>query len=143
MYGKSLQEQKDKSNLISDNIMKAFGSNNSASAGEAMAYLGQLDPRLNVFKLTKGGNLQTQLDTKYNDKSIKGKNIYDITKSMLMSIGTPLDIQTQILKDVGAKGGKTKRLSQYEKDIVGFEQKSENTPASPYVPGFGSIFNPK
>ena len=70
-----------------------------------MAYLGQLDPRLNVFKLTKGGNLQTQLDTKYNDKLLKGKTIYDITKSMLMSIGTPLDIQTQILKDVGAKGG--------------------------------------
>ena len=143
MYGRSLQEQKDKSNLIADNIMKAFGSNNSASAGEAMAYLGQLDPRLNVFKLTKGGNLQTQLDTKYNDKSIKGKTIYDITKSMLMSIGTPLDIQTQILKDVGAKGGKTKRLSQYNKDISGFEQKAENTPASPYVSGFASMFNLK
>jgi len=143
MYGRSLQEQKDKSNLIADNIMKAFGSNNSASAGEAMAYLGQLDPRLNVFKLTKGGNLQTQLDTKYNDKSLKDKTIYDITKSMLMSIGTPLDIQTQILKDVGEKGGKTKRLSKYNKDISGFEQKAENTPASPYVPGFGSIFNQK
>jgi hypothetical protein len=141
MYGKSLQEQKDKSNLIADNIMKAFGSNNSASAGEAMAYLGQLDPRLNVFKLTKGGNLQTQLDTKYNDKPIKGKTIYDITKSMLMSIGTPLDIQTQILKDVGAKGGKTKKLSQYEKDIIGFKQQAENTPASPFVPGFGTMFN--
>ena len=51
--------------------------------------------------------------------------------------------RAEAIKDVGAKGGKTKRLSKYDKDISGFEQKAENTPASPYVPGFGSIFNQK
>jgi len=145
MYGRSIQEQKDKSNLIADNIMKAFGSDltNPDSAKEAMAYLGRLSPDLNLFKLTADGKLQSQLGTKYSNIPIKGKTIYDITKSMLMTIGTPLEIQTQVLKDVGAKGGKNKRLTEYETEIIGFKQEAENTPSSPYVPGFGSIFNQK
>lgn len=143
MYGRSLQEQKDKSSLISDNIMKAFGSSSTASAKEAMAYLGRLSPDLNLFRLTADGKLQSQLGTKYSNIPIKGKTIYDITKSMLMTIGTPIDIQTQILKDVGAKGGKDKRLTDYGTEVLGFKQEAENTPASPYVSGFGSMFNPK
>ena len=143
MYGKGLQEQKDKSNLISDNIMKAFGSSstNPASAKEAMAYLGRLSPDLNLFKLTKNGELQSQLGTKYSNIPIKGKTIYDITKSMLMTIGTPLDIQTQILKDVAAKGGKDKRLTNYGTEVRGFAQETENTPVSSYESGFAATYN--
>ena len=141
MYGRSLQDQKDKSSLISDNIMKAFGSTNPASAKEAMAYLGRLSPDLNLFKLTADGKLQSQLGTKYSDIPIKGKTIYDITKSMLMTIGTPIDIQTQILKDVGAKGGKDKRLTDYGTEVLGFKQEAESAPESPYLPGFASMFN--
>lgn len=144
MYGRSLQEQKDKSSLISDNIMKAFGSssNNPASAKEAMAYLGRLSPDLNLFKLTKNGELQSQLGTKYSNIPIKGKTIYDITKSMLMTIGTPIDIQTQILKDVGAKGGKDKRLTDYGTEVLGFKQEAENAPNAPISFDF-SAFNKK
>jgi hypothetical protein len=143
MYGRSLQEQKDKSSLISDNIMKAFGSSptNPASAKEAMAYLGRLSPDLNLFKLTKNGELQSQLGTKYSNIPIKGKTIYDITKSMLMTIGTPLEIQTQILKDVGAKGGKDKRLTNYGTELRGFAQETENTPVSSYESGFAATYN--
>ena len=143
MYGRSLQEQKDKSSLISDNIMKAFGSSSTdpASAKEAMAYLGRLSPDLNLFKLTKNGELQSQLGTKYSNIPIKGKTIYDITKSMLMTIGTPIDIQTQILKDVGAKGGKTKRLTNYGTEVRGFAQEAENTPVSSYESGFAATYN--
>lgn len=144
MYGRSLQEQKDKSSLISDNIMKAFGSssNNPASAKEAMAYLGRLSPDLNLFKLTKNGELQSQLGTKYSNIPIKGKTIYDITKSMLMTIGTPIAIQTQILKDVGAKGGKDKRLTDYGTEVLGFKQEAENAPNAPISFDF-SAFNKK
>ena len=144
MYGKGLQEQKDKSNLISDNIMKAFGSSstNPASAKEAMAYLGRLSPDLNLFKLTADGKLQSQLGTKYSNIPIKGKTIYDITKSMLMTIGTPIDIQTQILKDVGAKGGKDKRLTDYGTEVLGFKQEAENAPNAP-IPFDFSVFNKK
>lgn len=142
MYGKSLQDQKNKSSLISDNIMKAFGSTNPASAKEAMAYLGRLSPDLNLFKLTADGKLQSQLGTKYSDIPIKGKTIYDITKSMLMTIGTPIDIQTQILKDVGAKGGKDKRLTDYGTEVLGFKQEAENAPNAPISFDF-SVFNKK
>jgi hypothetical protein len=142
MYGKSLQEQKDKSSLISDNIMKAFGSSSTASAKEAMAYLGRLSPDLNLFKLTADGELQSQLGTKYSNIPIKGKTIYDITKSMLMTIGTPIDIQTQILKDVGAKGGKDKRLTDYGTEVLGFKQEAENAPNAPISFDF-SVFNKK
>ena len=68
--------------------------------------------------------------------------IYDITKSMLMTIGTPIDIQTQILKDVGAKGGKTKRLTNYGTEVLGFKQEAENAPNAP-IPFDFSIFNEK
>jgi hypothetical protein len=144
MYGRSLQEQKDKSNLIADNIMKAFGSDltNPDSAKEAMAYLGRLSPDLNLFKLTADGKLQSQLGTKYSNIPIKGKTIYDITKSMLMTIGTPLEIQTQVLKDVGAKGGKTKRLTEYGTEVIGFKQEAENAPSAPISFDF-SVFNKK